>query len=276
MRYFRMAVIILFVLSLGIYAWANLRYYKSLNSDMPTITGDAGTLNISVNDDPKMLLQGLTAQDGTDGDLTDQIMVASVSHFVEKGIVNVKYVVFDAHNNAGSFTRKVCYTDYRSPRIFLEKPAVYVRGSNFDLISRLKVEDCIDGDISSRIRVLSNMVNLYATGEYPVVLEVTNSCGDRAQLTLWVTVLGRENTADIALSQYVAYIEQGETFDPYDYIRSVTDTNNLSLPKENVQIKGSVDLNTPGTYRIEYHYADENVSGQTAMTVVVESGEGAS
>ena len=274
MRYLRMVVLGVFVLSLGFYAWANLQYYGDRNTDIPTITSDTELLNISVNDDTQALLQGLTARDETDGDLTDQIMVASVSHFIETDTVNVKYVVFDSHNNAASLVRKVHYTDYRSPRFSLETPAVFVRGDSFDLIKRLKVEDCIDGDISSQIRVLSNTVNIYTAGVYPVVLEVTNSCGDISQLTLGVTVLEKENTAAVTLDQYIVYVEQGADFDPYSYIRSVTDANNLSLSAENVQIKGSLDMNTPGTYRLEYLYTDQNVSGQTAMTVVVESREG--
>lgn len=276
MRYLRMAVIGIFALSISIYLWANVRYYSSINTDVPTITSDTELLTISVNDGDEALLQGLTARDETDGDLTDRIMIASVSHFVEKNTVNVKYVVFDNHNNAASLTRKVCYTDYQSPRFSLETPAVFLRGGNFDLLSRLKVEDCIDGDISQRIRVLSNSVSMYTAGVYPVALEVTNSCGDVSQLTLWVTVLEKENSAAIHLDQYVVYVEQDAAFEPYSHITGVTDADNLSLPKENVQVKGSLDLNTPGTYRLEYAYSDSNASGQTAMTVVVESREEAS
>ena len=276
MRHLRIAVIGIFVLSLSFFAWANLRYYSGRNTDMPTITTDTDLLKLSVKDGREALLQGLTARDKTDGDLTDRIMVASVSHFVEDDTVNVKYVVFDSHNNAASLVRKACYTDYHSPRFSLQEPAVFVRGGNFDLLSRLQVNDCIDGDISDRVRVISNMVNIYSAGVYPVSLEVTNSCGDLSQLTLWVTVLDKENTAAIRLKEYVVYVKQGESFDPYSYIRSVTDANSLSLPVENVQVKGSLNMNTPDTYRLEFAYADENVSGQTAMTVVVQSREGAS
>ena len=276
MRYLRLGVIGLFVVSLAFFAWANYRYKRGTNSDIPTISSNTDLLEISVKDGPEALLQGLTAKDKTDGDLTDEIIVASVSHFLEENTVNVKYVVFDSHNNAASLTRKVRYTDYQAPRFSLSEPAVFMRGGNFDLLSRIQVIDCIDGDISDNIRVVTNMVSIYAAGVYPVTLEVTNSCGDMSQLTLPVTVLDKENTAAIQLDQYIVYLEQGKSFDPYAHIRLVTDANNLSLPKENVQVKGSVDLNTPGTYRLEFAYSDQHVAGQTAMTVVVESREGAS
>ena len=150
------------------------------------------------------------------------------------------------------------------------------RGSNFDLLNHVKVVDCIDGDISGRIRVISNMVNIYAAGVYPVTMEVTNSCGDLSQLTLWVTVLDKENSAAIELNEYVTYVECGSTFDPNSYINKVTNTHGSFLPKEGVQVKGTLDMNTPGEYRLEYHYSDQQAEGRTTLLVVVQSREGAS
>ena len=86
-------------------------------------------------------------------------MVASVSHFLEPGTVNVKYVVFDSHNNSATLTRQVRYKDYKAPVFSLEKAPVYKVGKSFDLLDYVRVDDCIDGDISDHIRVISNMVN---------------------------------------------------------------------------------------------------------------------
>ena len=269
MRYLRIFVILLFVVSLVFSGWANLRYRSSMNTDHPTITCEETLLEVSVKDSKQALLQGLSAYDATDGDLTDEIMIASVSHFLKPGLVNVKYVVFDKHHNSASLTREVRYTDYESPRFTLTSPAVYPRGSSFDLLKRLHVEDCIDGDISDRVRVITNNVNSFSAGEYPVALEVTNSCGDLTQLTLWVTVLDRENSVAITLKDYIVYLEQGKTFDPYSLIASVTDQTGAYLPKDQVQIQGNFDTSTPGSYRLAYSYADDRVSGQTAITVVV-------
>ena len=269
MRYLRFFVVLLFVASLVFFGWANLRYRSSINTDRPTITCEDPLLKASVKDGKQGLLQGLSAYDATDGDLTDNIMIASISHFLKPGLVSVKYVVFDNHHNSASLTREVQYTDYESPRFSLTSPAVYSRGSSFDILKRLRVEDCLDGDISDRIRVITNNVNSYSAGEYPVVLEVTNSCGDLTQLTLWVTVLDRENSASIALKEYIVYLDQGESFDPYSLVTSVTDQAGTYLPKDQVQVQGSVDTGTPGSYRLSYSYTDDRVSGQTAITVVV-------
>ena len=107
MRKLRIFALIVLIGSLAFSLWANNRYYSNKNMDMPTITDSLGALDISVQGYPDAMFPGLTAKDKTDGDLTDQIMVASMSHFLEPGTVSVKYVVFDAHNNSATLTRKV-------------------------------------------------------------------------------------------------------------------------------------------------------------------------
>ena len=269
MRYLRIAVVILLIFSLGFALWANNRYYSKVNRDYPQIETSIDMLQISVQDPEEALFQGLTAQDETDGDLTDQIIVASASHFLQPGTVNVKYVVFDSHNNSATLTRKVCYTDYEPPKFYLEKAPVYTVGSSFDLLNHIRVEDCIDGDISDHVRVISNLVNNFTVGEYPVVLEVFNSCGDTAQITLWVTYQAKENSAKVKLNQHIVYVQQDGTFDPDRHLAAVTDANGIILNKDNVEIQGNLDLSQPGCYQLTYSYDDGHLSGQSPLTVVV-------
>ena len=96
MRYLRIFTAIAFVFSLLFAGWANHHYNRNLNTDYPEITSTAQLLEVSVQDPPEALFRELHAQDATDGDLTAQIMVASMSHFLEPGTVRVKYVVFDS------------------------------------------------------------------------------------------------------------------------------------------------------------------------------------
>ena len=269
MRYLRIAAIVILIVSLGFAVWANSRYYSTMNLDSPEITSSEEMLQISVNDPPEAIFQGLTARDETDGDLTDQIIVASVSHFLQPGTVNVKYVVFDSHNNSATLTRKVHYTDYEPPRFLLEKAPVYTVGDSFDLLKHIQVEDVIDGDISDHIRVISNMVNNYSAGQYPVVLEVFNSCGDTAQITLWVNYQAKESSAVVKLHRYIVYVEQGGRFNPKQYLASVTDRDAVTLNKDNVQIQGNLDLNQSGCYQLVYSYDDGKLTGQSPLTVVV-------
>ena len=115
MRYLRIFTAIAFVFSLLFAGWSNHHYNRNLNADYPEITSTVELLEISVQDPPEAMFRELKAKDATDGDLTSQIMVASMSHFIETGTVRVKYVVFDSHNNSATLTRQVRYTDYEAP-----------------------------------------------------------------------------------------------------------------------------------------------------------------
>ena len=274
MRYLRIATVLILAVSLLFAGWANSRYYSHLNKDYPEITDSEEHLEISVQDLPGAMLQGLSAWDATDGDLTSEILVASVSHFLEPGTVNVKYVVFDSHNNSATLSRRVHYTDYKSPVFYLDKSPVYTTGSSFDLLDHIRVEDCVDGDISDNIRVISNMLNNYSVGNYPVILEVPNSHGDTAQITLWVTYQSKESTAVVKLHQYIVYVQQGETFEPGKWLASVTDRNANPLNMNKTEIQGNLDVNKPGCYQLVYSYDDGKLSGQAPLTVVVTERQG--
>jgi len=270
MRYFRLLVILVFVAALLFSGWATLQYNKRQNNDKPRIVGEDATLELSVADGKEALLQGLTAEDETDGDLTDKIMVASVSHFLEPGTVRAKYVVFDSHNNSDTFTRQIHYTDYVSPVFSLSKAPVYQKGENFDLLSNLSVTDVIDGDISQRIRVVSNGVSNYTPGVYPVVVEASNSYGETVQVQIMVTYLEKRSTAvSIKLHEYLVYVEQGGDFAPARWIASVTDRDHTPLDRSKVTVEGNLDTDTPGCYSLTYTYADGTLTGQTVLTVVV-------
>lgn len=274
MRYLRIAAVLLLIFSLGFAFWANQQYNSGLNTDYPQITNTEETLHISVNDPEDAIFRGLSATDATDGDLTDQIMVASVSHFLEPNTVSVKYVVFDSHSNSATITRKVHYTDYTAPEFSLDKAPVYTLGSSFDLLKYIRVTDCIDGEIGDQIRVISNLVNNFTAGNYPVVLEVSNSCGDTSQVTIWVTYLNKASTAVVKLHQYIVYVQQGDTFDPQQWLASVTDRDAVALDPANIEIQGNLDMNTPGCYQLVYSYDDGKLSGQSPLTVVVTERQG--
>ena len=273
MRHLRLFALVLFVGSLVFSFWTSHEYNKKQNKDIPTLTSDTELLEISVKDGPEALMTGLTAHDKTDGDITERIIVASMSHFLEPGTVNVKYVVFDAHNNAATLTRQVHYTDYTPPRFSLSKAPVYLRGQNFDLLRHISATDPLDGDISSGVRLVSGTVSNYATGEYPIVFEVSNSCGQRSQVEIWVCFTDKASSVRITLKDYIVYTDQGAPFDPYSHIQSVTGADGTDLDKQNITVEGNLDTGTPGCYQLTYTYADGTAQGQTRLTVVVTAQE---
>ena len=51
--------------------------------------------------------------------------------------------------------------------------------------------------------------------------------------------------------------------------------HNQAIPFEQIEVGGTLDVNTSGTYHLTYSYAEGNHKGQTNLTVVVgEAGDG--
>lgn len=268
MRLLRIGTLLLLVLCLTVNVWVTARYNATHNTEKPTISCQTDSLELSVKDPREALLQGLTAQDAQDGDLTGKILVASESYFIKKGVLDVEYVVFDSHQNSDTLTRRVCYTDYESPKFSLGAPLVFTRGQNIRFLEYITATDLLDGDISEDITVLASELSNYTVGTYPVLLQVSNSYGDTVQLELMVVV--RDATppdATIYLSEYVTYVQAGESFDPYSLVKAVIRQDGTYLSKDSLQILGSVDTQTPGFYHLLYRH--EATGAQVYLTVAV-------
>ena len=83
MRYLRIGVVLLFIAALALYV---LTLVNELQRDHtpPVIQSVNDVVELSVSDDESRLLEGLTASDNRDGDITDNIIISSLSHFTEK------------------------------------------------------------------------------------------------------------------------------------------------------------------------------------------------
>ncbi len=270
MRLIRIAVLALLCVCTLAYFWTELRYNEANDKEPPQIQCETELLELSVTSDPSALLQGMTASDAQDGDLTGEIMLSSKSYFLEPGIFEAEYVVFDSHQNFCQVTRRICYTDYTSPQFTLTQPLVFLRGQNIRYLSYVTAEDVLDGDISDQIKVLASDVSNYTVGTYPVLLEVTNSHGDTVQVELMVEVRDKDSSnVSISLSEYLTYLSAGETFDPYRLITGVSASDGGSVSAEQVQVLGTVDTQTPGSYQLIYSLDTDGYRGQTRLTVVV-------
>ena len=274
MRLLRVCSIFVLLCSLVFYFWAAARYYSGLNTDFPVLESDTEELVLSVSDGRDALLQGLSAHDATDGDLTEEIMVSSISHFLEPGVVKVRYVVFDRQNHSATLERRVRYKDYTPPRFSLEEAPVYRVGESFSLLDQIRAEDVLDGDISGKVRLVSSAVSIFSSGTYPVTLEVSNSCGEKSQVTLFVTYQREADEVKVDLHEYVCYVKKGEKFDPMSLLASVSGADHTMLDRDKVRVFGVPDLNKTGCYQLEYVYEDGSLRGSAPLTVVVWEGDG--
>lgn len=272
MRYVRRITIVLFVLTLTAWIASSVIFNRNADSVKPVITADSDQIQVSVNDGEEGLLKGLTASDNKDGDITDKIIVGKQSKFIEKGISEVTFLVFDEHNNVGEYTRTVEYTDYKSPVFELSKPLMYKKGETVTVLDRLTVKDTIDGDISDKIKIVSGNVNKSETGIYSIGVEASNRFGDTIAAELPINIV--ENVPEdpvISLSEYLVTVKAGTKFDPASYLNGVALADESAGSEEEVQIDNQTDTSVPGTYQVVYSYTDASgKTGHTSLTVVVE------
>ena len=281
MRFFRRVVIAIFIASLAVYAGTNIYENKTTDTDPPQITSDTEVLEISVESDEDALLEGLTAYDNKDGDLTDSIMVYGKSFFTEKGTLTVDYVVFDSDYNVASFSRKVCYTDYTSPEFAVDEVLYFGENTSEDIEDYVTAVDVLDGDITDSVRVDTSELDTETAGTYTVTFSVTNSYGDTSELEVYVTIGETSRQYGVILKSSLVYIDKGSSFDAEEYIDKYISSQGEELDVEGLSVyedgyyvldvdaDSDVDTKTPGTYTVKYSWSTSSTGGSAYLTVVV-------
>lgn len=259
-------------------------YSRSIaDTTPPAITIDQAEQipEISVADPQSVLLQGVTARDSEDGDVTASVIVESLGSINENHEITVTYAAFDKSGNVGKAQRTVRYTDYVGPRFALTKPLIYTYGTQFDVLNNVQASDQRDGDIRHRVKtMLMEEEALSEEGIHDVRFRVTNSLGDMEELVLPVEVqyAGRYE-AQLYLKEYLVYLPRGTAFVPERYLQEVvyrgTGTPLLyRVPGTmKLEVDGTVDTETPGVYPVAYTLTDAQNglwSAYTKLIVVVE------
>ena len=268
-------MILLFVACALLCGFSVAKELRESDSTYPQIQFESDTIQMALGDEEEKLLEGVTAYDEKDGDLTEQVFVESISNFISPGISNVTYVVYDSNQHIARETRTVEYLDYTSPRFVLNHSTVFYVGESISLKDFIHAEDVIDGDISDNIRFSASSISTAAEGLQSLTVRVSNSKGDVSELTLNIRVTGDGRTTPrIDLSQYIVYMDQGESFSPRAYLDSVTQADGTPMSVSDVTIENNVFEDEPGVYTVVYSITDENGNrGVTELVVVVEGGE---
>lgn len=292
MRKLRIAVIIIFIGAAALFAAYQVRTRIEADTEPPVITSDSDSVSVSVEGEESDVFQGLSAEDNVDGDITDDIRVASMSNFTDTGTRNITYVVFDSSNQAATLTRELVYSDYTPPRITLTEPLRFEvndteEWETSDFLQLFQATDCLDGDITSQIRMnIEGNGYIDGAGTYPITLQVNNSAGDVTSVPVEMTIVDPEDEQENekyypVLSQYIVYTKAGQSLSLGDYVTGLQRGNMVyefdspDMPEDlagtEVSITDGTDYNTPGTYTAEFSYTPpEGVTATTKMTVVVE------
>lgn len=270
---------LLVVMLLCCIAFGAYLYWSSGHFDYvpPQITIAEQEITLSVLDSQERLLEGVTALDTRDGDVTDSLVVESVRGIVADKRFTVTYAAFDRSGNVTKAQRTVFYEDYVSPRFSLSAPLIFRKTSNLNVFAPLSAQDDFDGDLTDRIKgtLVSGDRQLTEEGDYTVEFRVTNSLGDTSYLTAPVRIVSSTSRgAELTLTDYLIYLKKGESFTPEDYWGELSaggQTISLSGSDEvELTIDSDVNPSEPGVYCVEYTAKYGYYTAQTWLLVVVE------
>ena len=241
----------------------------STDNTIPVFTIETEEIAISVKDDKSTLLKGVTAFDEKDGEISENILIESVSKFITPGVCTVTYAVADSDNHVSKATRTLRYTDYTAPEFYMKRALVYSVDEDVDIRSAIGARDCIDGDISDRVTIIDYVQN--TAGVFTVSVQVSNSMGHMIYLDVTVHVEGNETMApEIQLQKTLIYIKKGEKPVFEDYIKEVT-VNGVLMKNYNLMISTNFNSDKEGTYNVHYYIStNEGYEGHSILTVVVE------
>lgn len=259
------------------------------------ITMENRVVEVSVEADDAAILEGIIANDAEDGDLTHKLIVEGMSRFISKGKRSAKIAVVDSNDNVTEITREVVYTDYESPKFSLAAPLIFQVGTS-KLDGTIKAEDMIDGNITGKIRMKTDVSDLgEREGSFAVTFTCANSLGDSSEIPLTITFDNKAADSaypKIALTNYLIYVKQDAWVNPWDYVSSLTaekstyhqtwedDRYILSGDSKDITegdfdiASGGLNTSVPGVYEVFFSYTDsQGRTGRSCLVVVVEGAE---
>lgn len=272
-------LLVVLILCLIVFICYFIAVHANTDTTAPVISFDSDTLSMSVYDEHTVLLNGVSAQDRKDGDVTSSILIEGISSIREDHCATVTYAAFDQSGNVTKAERTIQYTDYDSPKFALSAPLIFRSGSTIDLFDYVTVTDLLDGDLSKKVKasLVGGTTSISQIGVHQVELRVTNSMGDTARLTVPVDVYqANEYNATVTLTDYLIYLKKGDTFLPKQYLESLdtgfTEYSISQLPSSelSVDIQSDVQTDACGTYSVTYTVSYENYTGYSRIIVVVE------
>ena len=122
----KIGILMFIVVSVLFFLFARQRN-QGIDSSGPKMSIEQEILEVSVNDSEEKLLEGITAWDKKDGDVTDSVVLESLSAFISGSTRLATYAAFDSDQHVVRESRRITYTDYTKPefsmRQLLEYPA---------------------------------------------------------------------------------------------------------------------------------------------------------
>lgn len=192
-----------------------------------------GDVTYEEGSDTASLLEGVTATDEKDGDVTDSLVIENIFPNDDHTSASVVYAAKDSHNNVSKATRRVNY--------------------------KAAAEDTPAENESA------------PAAEEPQQND-TEGTKNETDAQMEIEALPAESPK-LYLNTYEVTVEAGNDLDKTSYIKEMTDDADSQESLFNqIEIDGDVDTAVPGDYTLTYHVTDSdgNRSNAAVLTVHVQ------
>ncbi|MDI6452770.1 DUF5011 domain-containing protein [Peloplasma aerotolerans] len=135
-------------------------------------------------------LQGITASDVEDGDLTGDIVYSGNVNPNVVGVYQATYTVTDSDGNTTSvtITVTVVLVDTEEPLISgAGDITIFVGDMSFNVMNGVTAEDTVDGTLTDEVEY-TGVVDVWTPGEYNITYTVSDAAGNQASRVRKVTV----------------------------------------------------------------------------------------
>ncbi len=235
------------------------KFTAKADNNKPVINASNKTLTEGDSFNP---LQGVTASDAEDGDLTKKIKVTENTYKNQAGTYKVVYEVVDSNNQ--KTTKEIKVTVLKN-----EKPVINAVDTEITINHEVKINvsatDKEDGDLTKKIKVVENTVDNKVLGTYKIVYEVTDSYNQTTRKEIKVTIVKDQAPVINAEDRQVAI---NSTFKELDNV-SATDKEDGDLTKKIKVVENTVDTKKLGSYKVTYEVVD-SYKNKTTKTIKIE------
>ncbi|EGP4887196.1 TPA: immunoglobulin-like domain-containing protein [Enterococcus faecium] len=170
-------------------------------TEKPVITASDRRITLGQEFTGDFALKGVRAFDKEDGDITKDVVMLS-DHPVNSnvpGVYQVTYKVTDSHGLFATKTINVTVGENKKPVIKAEDKTIY-KGDAFNPLADVTAYDEEDGDLTSKIDIKSNNVDVNVPGTYYITYAVTDSEGLVGTQDITVTV--KDTAGEVTPNDY--------------------------------------------------------------------------
>ena len=212
---------------------------------------------------------GATAIDNYDGDISNNIDILNNVNTDVNGTYTITYNVTDSNGNAATeVIRTVIVQDTTPPVITLigvSNETIEVHTPYVD--PGVYAVDNYDGDISNNVTVINNL-NANILGTYTIKYTVSDSTGNKA-IPVIRTIHVVDTTPPVITLTDASFITLEGGIDTYEEPGFTAIDNYDGDITSIVDVSGTVDVNTVGTYYISYNVSDACGNQEVVRTIEV-------